>query len=194
MCADSHTMTDGMDDTNMSEKARYREFVRGELTAEQQQVYDAIAAPRAGAVPAPFHVLLESPQLASLTQALGAFCRYRTGFAPRLSEMMVLIVAAHWGADYEFFVHAPIAAKEGVPDEVISAIREKKTPDFDDLDAKLVYDFATQFFSDNDVPDPLFEEAIARFGRRRVVEFAGILGYYSGLAMLLRIFRVAPRP
>jgi 4-carboxymuconolactone decarboxylase len=176
----------------MTSKARYREFARDELGAEQQRVFDAIAAPRGGQVPAPFHVLLESPELASLTQALGAFCRYRTGFAPKLSEMTVLIVAAHWGADYEFAVHAPIAKKEGVPDSVIAAIRAGATPEFDDADAKLIHDFATTFFATKDIPDSLFEQAVTRFGRRRVVELAGVLGYYSGLAILLRIFRVTP--
>ena len=177
----------------MANKARYREFARGELSAEQQRVFDAIAAPRAGQVPAPFHVLLESPELASLTQALGAFCRYRTGLAPKLSELTVLLVAAHWGADYEFAVHAPIAKKEGVPESVIVAIRARATPEFDDADSKLIYDFATIFFATNDIPDALFEAAVARFGRRCVVELAGVLGYYSGLAILLRIFRVTPR-
>jgi 4-carboxymuconolactone decarboxylase len=176
----------------MTNKARYRESARAGLSGEQQRVFDAIGAPRAGQVPAPFHVLLESPELASLTQALGAFCRYRTGLAPKLSEMTVLIVAAHWGADYEFAVHAPIAKKEGVAESVIAAIRARTTPEFDDADAKLIYEFATVFFATNDIPDALFEEAIARFGRRRVVELAGVLGYYSSLAILMRIFRVTP--
>jgi 4-carboxymuconolactone decarboxylase len=178
----------------MSDARRYREFAREELSAEQCEVFDAIAATRNGQVPVPFSVLLESPELASLTQALGAFCRYRTGLAPKLSELTVLIVAAHWGADYEFCVHAPIARKEGVPEAVIAALRTRATPQFEDGDAKLLYDFATTVFAKTDIPDALFAEAIARFGRRRVVELVGVLGYYSSLAILLRVFRVAPRP
>ena len=77
-------------------------------------MFDAIAAPRGGVVPTPFHILLESPELALLTQALGAFCRYRTTLGPRLSELLVLITATHWGAEYEFAVHAPEARKAGV--------------------------------------------------------------------------------
>ncbi len=172
--------------------SRYRIFTRKELTAEQQQVFDATAGPRGGVMPAPFHVLLESPPLAQLTQNLGAFCRYRTGFSPRLSEMVVLLVAARWDSEYEFHVHAPIAKKEGVPDNVIAAIRAKKMPHFDDAESKLLYEFVTEFFATNDVPDALFDQAVNRFGRKRVVELAGILGYYSGLAMLMRIFRVKP--
>src|SRR5207253_2525171 len=115
-------------------------FRREELTPEQQKVFDQIAAPRAGAVPAPFHILLESPNLASLTQALGAFCRYRTGFAPHLSELMVLITAAHWRADYEFSVHISEARKAGLSEETIAAVRDGRVPRFDDPDSQLIID------------------------------------------------------
>ena len=174
---------------------RYREFAANELSPEQKAVFDSIASTRGGIVPTPFHVLAESPQLASLTQALGAFCRYRTGLSPKLSELAVLITAAHWGAEYEFAVHTPEALKAGISQSVIDALRDHKKPAFEDRDSKLIYDFATTFYASKDVPDALFQEAVTRFGRRRVVELAGLLGYYSGLAMLLRIFRVAaPKP
>ena len=171
-------------------ETRYRALKRETLTAKQQAVYDAIGAPRAGVVPAPFHVLLESPELASLTQALGAFCRYRTLFPPRLSELLVLITAAHWQADFEFAVHSREAAKAGISQAVIDALRLRQHPTFDDAESQLLYDFATTFFSTNDVSDALFGRAVAQFGRKGVVELAGVLGYYSSLAILLRIFRV----
>lgn len=174
----------------MSAEQRYPEFRREELTPEQQTVFDAIGGPRGGAVPTPFHILLESPTLASLTQALGAFCRYRTGFSPRLSELMVLTTASYWRAEYEFATHAPEARKAGVPDSVIAALEAGRTPEIDDPDSKLVYEFAHAFFETRDVPDALFAQAVERFGRRRVVEMTGVLGYYSMLAMLLRIYRV----
>jgi len=173
----------------MTEK-RYRALKRDELSPEQQIVFDAIASPRGGVVPTPFHILLESPELASLTQALGAFCRYRTRLGPKLSELLVLITAAQWGADYEFAVHAREGKKAGIPESVIAALRDGKTPEFEDAESQLIYEFATHFFRTRDIPDALFEKAVAQFGRRRVVELAGVLGYYSGLAILLRIFRV----
>src|SRR3954471_3488653 len=115
-------------------ETRYRALKRETLTPEQQAVYDAIGAPRGGVVPTPFHILLESPELASLTQALGAFCRYRTQLGPKLSELLVLITAAHWDAEYEFAVHAPEARKAGVPDMVIAALKAKQPPRFDDAE------------------------------------------------------------
>ncbi|HEX3484422.1 MAG TPA: carboxymuconolactone decarboxylase family protein [Micropepsaceae bacterium] len=174
----------------MTSKSRYRAFQREELSPEQQSVFDAIGAPRGGVVPAPFHLLLESPELASLTSALGAFCRYRTGFPPKLSELVVLITASHWKCEFEFAVHSREAAKAGISESVIEALRVGRLPEFQDEESKLLYDFATTFFTARDVPDTLFDKTVTKFGRRRVVELAGVLGYYSGLAILMRIFRV----
>src|SRR6266850_2520217 len=140
----------------MTTPKRYREFTSDELTPEQKAVFDAIASTRGGIVPTPFHVLSESPQLASLTQALGAFCRYRTGLSPRLSELAVLITAAHWGAEYEFAVHTPEALKAGITQATIDALHDGKTPSFEDDDSKLIYEFATMFYAKHDVPDALF--------------------------------------
>ncbi|MFC7398440.1 carboxymuconolactone decarboxylase family protein [Chelatococcus sp. GCM10030263] len=172
---------------------RFRSLDRDELDDERRRVFDEIGRPRGGAVPAPFHIYVESPELASLVQAVGAFCRYRTGLAPRLSELAILTTAAHWKADYEFAVHAGEARKAGVPEHEIEALASGRRPDFDDEDAALVHDFAARFYRDNDVPDALFEAALARFGRRTVAELVGVLGYYSMLAIALRIFRV-PTP
>src|SRR5258705_11418582 len=138
--------------------SRFRKLDPAELSPEQRSVFDAIAAPRRGVVPTPFHILLESPELASLTQALGAFCRYRTQLGPKLSELLVLITAAHWGAEYEFAVHAPEARKAGVPDAVIAALKARQPPQFDDAESQLLYEFATSFFDTRDVSDALFDK------------------------------------
>src|SRR5258706_10961082 len=126
--------------------SRFHKLEPAQLSSEQQSVFEAIAAPRGGVVPTPFHILLESPEVASLTQALGAFCRYRTQLGPKLSELLVLITAAYWGAEYEFSVHAPEARKAGVPEAVIAALKTKQPPPFDDSESRLLYEFATSFF------------------------------------------------
>lgn len=171
---------------------RYRELDPTHLDPEQRRIFEEIGRPRAGAVPAPFHIYVESPELAETAQALGAFCRYRTGLLPRLSELAILTTAAHWGAEYEFGVHAREARKAGVPEAEIEALATGRRPGFTDPDAALVHDFASAVYREKDVPDDLFAAAVERFGRRTVVELTGLLGYYSMLAIALRVFRVPP--
>lgn len=159
------------------------------LTSEQKPVYDAIAAPRKGNVPKPFHVFLQSPELADRVQQLGALLRYRTGLPPHLSELAILVTAKHWDAHYEWSVHEGEARKAGVAEDVIDAIASNTRPMLSG-DAAAVYDFASSFLATRDVPDSVFNLAVARLGSKTVVELSSILGYYSMLAIVMGIFRV----
>ena len=171
---------------------RFTPFEKAALDARQREVFDDIASGPRGTVPWIFHLYLNSPELASRVQQLGAFCRYGTSLPRHLSELAILIVAQHWKAEYEWAIHAKEARKAGLPDAVIAAIESGRRPLFDDPDAALVHDFATEFFRTNDVSDELFTSTVERFGRPATVELAGILGYYSMLAIAIRIFRLQP--
>jgi 4-carboxymuconolactone decarboxylase len=170
---------------------RYTPLTPQTLTPAQKPIYDAIAAARHGSVPKPFHVFLQSPELADRAQQLGALLRYRTGLPPRLSELAILVTAKHWEAHYEWSVHEGEARKAGVPEEVIRAIASGERPALADDDA-IVYDFATSFYTRRDVPDEIFKRAVDTFGQQTVVELAGILGYYSMLAIVMGVYRVRP--
>ena len=171
---------------------RFTPFEKGELSTRQREIFDDIASGPRGTVPWIFHLYLNSPELASRVQQLGAFCRYGTSLPPRLSELAILVVAHHWKAEYEWSIHTGEARKAGLSDDVIAAIGESRRPVFGDPEAELVYDFSTEFFRLNDVSDALFASAVERFGRATTVELAGILGYYSMLAIAIRIFRLPP--
>ncbi len=168
---------------------RFHELRREELLPDQRRVFDAIASSPRGNVPAPFHILLHSAELADHAQRLGALLRYRTGLPARLSEIAILVTAKHWSAEFEWYVHEREARAAGVAEETIAAIAAGKQPVIEG-DAALVHDFATNFYRTNDVSDELFDRAVERFGKRTVVELTSILGYYSMLAILLKVFRV----
>jgi 4-carboxymuconolactone decarboxylase len=171
---------------------RFKPIDRDALDPEQQAVFDAILSGPRGSVPHIFQLYLASPELASHVQKLGAFCRYRTCLPRHLSELAILTVARHWSAEYEWVIHRTEAKKAGLPEDLIAAIEMGKRPDFNNADAELVYDFSAGFFRQKEVSDALFGRAIARFGRKTVVELAGLLGYYSMLAVAIRIFRLTP--
>ena len=170
---------------------RYTPLTPESLTPEQRPVYEAVGAARKGSVPKPFHVFLQSPELADRAQQLGSLLRYRTGLPPRLSEIAILITAKYWNAEYEWSVHEGEARKAGVTHEVIRGIASGVRPPLAGDDA-VIYDFATSFYANRDVPDPVFALAVERFGQKTVVELSSILGYYSMLAIVMGIFRVRP--
>jgi len=160
------------------------------LTAEQQIVFDRIRSGPRGLVEGPLRVWLNSPALAEHAQALGAFCRYGTRLPPRLSELAILIVGAHWRSGFEWHVHAPIAAREGVSAKVIEAIRAAETPEFERDDERIIFNFCSELVATKQASDASYEAVSELLGVEGVVELVGILGYYTLISMTINAFRV----
>lgn len=145
------------------------------------------AGPRKGFY-GPFVPLLYSPNLLDRIQELGLLCRYQSSFPPKLSELLILISARHWTAQFEWYSHTESALAAGVPAAAIEAIRQRQEPHFDDPDQALIYAFANEYYTTGRVTDATFDAAVERFGRRSVVDLVGIMGYYALMSMALNIF------
>ncbi|MFM1814748.1 MAG: hypothetical protein RLZ98_1443 [Pseudomonadota bacterium] len=171
--------------------ARIADIDVARLTARQKEVYDAIAESR-GQVGGPLRVWLNSPELAARAQELGAFCRYHSSLPPKLSEVAILVMGAHWKAKYEWNSHAPIAAKAGVPADVIEAIRTGRRPTFADPQQAAVYDFATELLEKRQVSQETYDRARRTLGELALVDLTGILGYYTLISMTCVAFDVEP--
>ena len=174
--------------------ARMTDIVYAELDADQRRVYDAITAGPRGQVQGPLRVWLQSAPLADRAQALGAFCRFGTSLPPRLSELAILVTGAHWRAGFEWFAHAPLAVKAGIDAAAVEAIRVGRTPSFAQADEAAVYAFAHELLATRAVSDATYGEAVARLGKKAVVELTGILGYYGLISMTIKAFEVPLPP
>ena len=160
------------------------------LSPEQQRIHDAILSGPRGVVEGPLRVWLQSPGLADKAQALGAFCRYGTSLPPVLSELAILVTGAHWRAGFEWAVHAPIAARAGLPPEIIEAIRSGREPKFSDAKQASVYAFSRELHRDRTVSDTAYADAVGHLGLQSVVELVGVLGYYTLISMTINAFSV----
>lgn len=155
------------------------------LSPEGRAVYDKIANSPRGGVRGPFLALLHVPEMCDRLQHLGAYLRYDTTFDARLSEMAILIVARRFNCQYEWFAHEPHAKKGGLAQPVIEAIRERRRPDSMKTDETALYDFAIELVTNNSISDATYQRALDAFGKRGVVELAGLIGYYIMVAMTL---------
>lgn len=160
------------------------------LTPEQKPIYDAIKSGPRGVVQGPLRVWLQSPKLADRAQALGAFCRYDTALEPRLSELAIIVTGAYWRAGFEWAVHAPIAVKAGIAEDIAEAIRVGRTPEFEAEDEAVVYAFSHELHTRRAVSDETSARAEALLGTRGVVDLVGILGYYTLISMTINAFHV----
>ena len=133
----------------------------------------------------PFIDLLASPELMTRVSALGEYLRYRSALPPRLSEFAILITAAHWQQQFEWDIHAPIAAKAGVPQAVIDAIWAHIPPPGLDPEQQALYELCIALHRERAVSPDLRNRTQAVLGEQATIDAIAICGYYAMLAMVL---------
>lgn len=167
---------------------RLPRFDASNATPEQKTVLEEILSGPRGNLNGPFLGWIHSPELAQQAQRLGEFCRYRTGLPLRLSELAILVTAARWQAQAEWYIHYPIALEAGVLPGDAEAIRLGQQPAFADSDDALIYTFATELYDAKRVSDVTYAATVKRFGHEVTINLVGLLGYYALVAMTLNVF------
>lgn len=168
-------------------------FTPENMTSEQEAVYlDVLAGPR-NEVVGPLRAVLHVPELADRWQRLGAFLRYRTSLPERLNELAILVTARRWNSPLEWDIHARAAGKAGLDAEVIDAIRRGSTPEFADAAEREIYEFARSLNHSGNVPEPIYQAVLERWGTTGTVELSSVIGYYTMVAMTLNVHEI-PSP
>src|SRR5688572_9425441 len=99
------------------------------LSEKQRQVAEALVNGPRGGVKGPFIPLLRSPDLVDRLGKVGEYLRFASSLQPRISEFVMLIVSREWTNQFEWAVHAPLALKNGISQEVIDALAEGRRPE-----------------------------------------------------------------
>lgn len=157
------------------------------LTPEQAAAVKEIESGPRGAVVGPFIAALRSPEFMRRLQKLGEYLRFGNAFGPRLTELAVLLVARRWSAQFEWVMHAPIAAERGIRPETIDAIAAGRRPAGLPDDELAVFELVSELLQDGAVSDGSYERAVSALGEAGVVDLVGTVGYYSMLAMILSV-------
>ena len=160
----------------------------GEMSAEQKQTYDEAIAGKRGSAPPPMMAWLNSPEMARHATRLGETVRFNTIFPPKLSEIAILVTARHWGSHYEWFAHKRLALKGGMDSKIVDAIRDRRTPSFDDPKGQVIYDVVKALHEGHGLPKALYDEAVNVLTLRGLVEVIGLCGYYTMVSMTLNTF------
>jgi 4-carboxymuconolactone decarboxylase len=158
--------------------------------AAQKKEAEAFQAARKGPVFGPFSVLIRSPELMTAYRIQGDYLRLKPSIGTKLSELIILVTAREWTQDYEWYVHAPIALKQGISQEIIDAIAQGRRPTGMNEDQEIVYDFTIELHRNRRISDATYERAVKRFGENGVLDIAGINGYYTALAMAMNTTRM----
>ena len=171
---------------------------RDELSAEQRAEYDDLARDRApredGTIGGPFDVWLLSPELSQRLRGLAVMLWERTSLDRGLVELAISITGRHWEANVEWAAHAPRAIEYGIAPEVLDAVFEERRPEFAPEEQLLLYDICMTLHRDRELPEPLYERAVAAFGEQGLVEIVAVIGFYTLVSMTLNSFEVPVGP
>lgn len=172
-----------------------------ELDPHQRAVYDALADPPGrvgldpdGSLQGPFDAMLRAPRSGAALQSVGAALRYRSVLPERVRELATLQVAAHHRSDFEWYAHAPIAAAAGLPAALLEAVRTGGSVEPDDRAERIAAVVVAQLLTAGDVDDDAWASAVRHLGEAGAVELTTLVGYYSLLAMQMRVLRVPVPP
>jgi 4-carboxymuconolactone decarboxylase len=160
----------------------------GEMSPDQKQTYDESIAGKRGKPPPPMMAWLNSPEMARHATRLGGFLRFDTLFGSKLSEIAILVTARHWTSHYEWYAHKRLALTAGLSLDIIDAIRDRRTPKFDDAKAQMIYDVAKSLHEGHGLSKTLYDAAVRVLSERGIVEIIGLCGYYTMVSMTLNTF------
>jgi 4-carboxymuconolactone decarboxylase len=174
---------------------------RDDLDDAGRAVWDALATTRgrsivndAGGLVGPFNAWVHAPGVGARLSELGATLRFETSLDRRLLELAIIVVAAHWKAEFEWWAHARMAREHGVDDVIVAAIGRGETPSFKSDDEAVVYAFARRLVVAGVVDDATFASAVKGLGHQGVVELVSLCGYYTLVSFTLNAFAVPLPP
>jgi 4-carboxymuconolactone decarboxylase len=173
---------------------------RDELDDAALAVWDALVGTRGrdvvndeGGLVGPFNAWVHAPGAGARLAALGAVLRFGTSIDRRLLELAIIVVGAHWKAEFEWWAHARLAREQGVADATVAAIGRGETPSFEADDETIVYASATQLVSGG-VDDATYGSALGLLGHQGLVELVSLCGYYTMVSFTLNAFAVPLPP
>ncbi|CAN0472423.1 unnamed protein product [Scytosiphon promiscuus] len=195
--------TDFPSDIFMDSLARLPQVQRENLDAAGRRAFDTYVSPGTGyetGLRGPIGVWMNSPALAQAMFDIRQRVRYESNRDQRLTELAIISTAREIDNQYEYTAHEPLAEAAGLGQEIIDIVRFRRPVDASTTAAglgeteRVIIQFAREVISEERVSAETFARAIDVFGAEGVTDLAGLIGYYSFVAITLKAFDVQRPP
>lgn len=163
-----------------------------DMNDAQRSAAEALIAGPRKAVAGPFIALLRSPELLDRMQRVGEYLRFRNAIPQKLVELAILVTARHVDNAFEWILHQPLARKEGLGEEAIEAINERRRPGSMTPDEAAVHDFVREMLETSFVGDATYARVLERFGEQGVVDLTGTVGYFVAVCYVMNVAGTPP--
>lgn len=160
-----------------------------DLSKHQKEVFEQLTAGR-GRILAPYRVWIHSPDVAASMEKTGTYLNKRSALSFREVEMSIIMIARHWKSDYVVQAHFRIGREGGLTDDIMEAVTAGIRPKLTDPHEMAVHDFAAGVIAENDFTEDEFANFEKILGRRGIADLLVLLGYYSSVALAMRVHKV----
>jgi len=141
-----------------------------------------------GALRGPFGGFLLSPRLGDALQRLGAAVRHEGSLSDRCRELAILAVAAFHDSDFERKAHEAAGRVAGLSEMELAAVRDG-APDIGDETEQACLRLVRAMLR-GDVDDETWSASVPPLDAAAAFELTTLVGYYSTLALQMRVLRV----
>ena len=169
--------------------SRILEIPDDKRTPEQTAIIDQLIA-RRGRLLTPYKVWIHSAHLAAGMENIGTYLNKQGTLSTKEVEMGILLLARHWDADFVRQAHIRLGREAGVPEEVIQDIVAGRDPKLADPHEDAVYKFSCALLGGAKMPDADFAKIEQVLGRAGVAEVLVLIGYYTSVALAMKVHEV----
>lgn len=166
---------------------------------QQRALWDAIVSSRGealdlttaeGRLAGPFESFVRRPDLGAHLIKVGGEIRFNSSLEPRLLELAITAVGAHWKSEFEFWAHSALALEAGLDPAIVDALAAGTTPHFDDQAEAAVYNYTIELVTTGRVDQPVYDQTVAAVGVDGIIDLTHTIGYYCQISFLLNAFEV----
>ena len=168
---------------------RILEIPPEKLTPEQTTVFNQLVAGR-GRILGPYKIWIHSPTIATGMEHIGTYLNKKGSLSEREVEIGIVVIAQHWNGDYVREAHIKLGKSVGLTQDTIDAILAGRDPKLTDPHERAVHRFATALVAGAKLSDTEFAEIEKVIGRAGIAEVLVLLGYYTSVALGMKVHQV----
>lgn len=160
-----------------------------ERTAEQNEIFERLTAGR-GRILTPYRVWIHSPRVAAPMEQLGTYLNKHSSLSYREVEMIILVVAVHWQADYVVHAHVREGKKAGLDQDILNNLCAGEIPRLENSHERAVYEFASSVIQGRRLSDKKFAALESELKRQGIADLLVLIGYYTSVALAMKVHDV----
>lgn len=160
------------------------------LNEEQRELYERFAKTHDGKFAGPQVPRLRLPKISAPVQRINRILRSESTLQRQIFEMITLLVAKAWNAEYMWKAHVRDGIKAGLTEESLLALKEGRCPEGLSEKERVIIELAQTLLQFTIPSDELYQKAFNLLGETQLVEVASDVGYYGMAASMINAFNI----